>query len=749
MNHAHTPRRHLAAAVTAVLTLTVGTLAAPTVATAAPDTSPVAGVAAATDVAVPYGPGDSLWGLGRTGFLSWDASDPNIARWTRFADGKATAFPYGHTLFGSLDSDIVVDESQGVSTLRDMAADGKELLAVDPAGAGLAGQYAGAVRSTLFVSTVDGGGRALHLYEPGAGTPTKRTVTGLPADVTRVFAQAVAGDTVLLSYETPDRHHWALLDLKTAAVTSKRTIAGRSSRPAVSATHVAWTEYNANGVATVHVLERAAGGRLQRFPMAEAGNVAVGLVGTWVTYSRPGGLLDHPASPLHALTARNLTDGTTRKLLDHTVSAIDAPGDAIGFVGGTVAGGEGLYRISPGTGGVPVATLLAATGGQTKVALLGHNVPAVVDLDRNGGRLAMAWRLNRNNVSMSVTIRNTRTGESRTDSVLPSTLGEDEPPMRFTWQGELGWNGSADPWTGASAGPYTWQITAKPLNGIGPELKTSGSFTVTRKPGLHDYDADGSPDVFLRDSTGRLWMAETFPSLYWDQLDQHPGLLVGPGWNTYDRIEAAGNLAGSAVSDVVARDRAGVLWLYQGTGNAKAPLATRVRIGDGWSTYTQLTGGSDLTGDGRSDLVATDRAGVLWLYKGTGSRTAPFAARKRIGGGWGGYNQLTATGNLAGGAAGDLVARDRAGVLWLYLGKGDGTFAARTRIGAGWSSYQHLLGIGDANRDGRPDLYTSATPDGHSLSLYKGTGAWRQPFGPARGVNALSWLDDPHFTLFV
>ncbi|MFI1717900.1 FG-GAP repeat domain-containing protein [Streptomyces litmocidini] len=73
-----------------------------------------------------------------------------------------------------------------------------------------------------------------------------------------------------------------------------------------------------------------------------------------------------------------------------------------------------------------------------------------------------------------------------------------------------------------------------------------------------------------------------------------------------------------------------------------------------------------------------------------------------------------------------LVARDTAGVLWLYLGKGDGTFAARTKIGGGWNAYQHLVGVGDADRDGRPDL-VGFGPQGEDY-LYRGTGDWKTPF---------------------
>lgn len=144
-----------------------------------------------------------------------------------------------------------------------------------------------------------------------------------------------------------------------------------------------------------------------------------------------------------------------------------------------------------------------------------------------------------------------------------------------------------------------------------------------------------------------------------------------------------------------------------------------------WNAYTKLTGGSDLNGDGRSDLLATDTSGVLWFYKGTGSATAPFAGRVRVGGGWGAYNQITATGNLAGTAAGDLVARDTAGVLWLYQGDGRGAFTTRVRIGGGWGEYTDLVGIGDADHDGRADLYAAGP---YGSRLYPGTGIATRPF---------------------
>ncbi|MFG2559222.1 FG-GAP repeat domain-containing protein [Streptomyces sp. NPDC048496] len=186
----------------------------------------------------------------------------------------------------------------------------------------------------------------------------------------------------------------------------------------------------------------------------------------------------------------------------------------------------------------------------------------------------------------------------------------------------------------------------------------------------------------------------------------------------------------------MARDKAGVLWLYQGTG--RGGFATRAKVGAGWRIYDKIAGGSDLNGDGRPDLLATDTAGVLWLYKGTGSATTPFAARTKIGAGWGIYNELAAVGDIAGAPAGDLLARDKAGVLWLYLGKGDGTFAPRTKVGAGWNEYGQLAGIGDGDRDGRPDLLAFSAA---SQYLYGGTGSVSVPLR-RRQLASLPYVND-------
>ncbi|WP_137991328.1 FG-GAP repeat domain-containing protein [Streptomyces vilmorinianum] len=334
----------------------------------------------------------------------------------------------------------------------------------------------------------------------------------------------------------------------------------------------------------------------------------------------------------------------------------------------------------------------------------------------------MDWELSQDGWA-TVVLRHTRTGIT-----TKHLLGSAEHPRTFSFA----WD-AHDVVTGyAPNGDYTWTITAESVDGVPLDFTASGSFKVVRKTAPHDFNDNGSLDVLQRDSEGVLWRVDT--SSYDGSLSLASRRQIGRGWQIYDRIEATGNLGGTEVGDLLARDRSGVLWLYQ--GNGLSGFATRIKVGTGWQIYDKIEAGSDLTNDGRADVIATDKYGGLWLYPGTGNAAKPYSARKKIGMGWGIYNELTAVGNIAGGAAGDVVARDKYGLLWQYLGKGDGTFAPRTKIGGGWNTYTSLVGVGDVTKDVRPDLVGFAAD---SEYLYRATGDWRAPFARAQQA----WLHYP------
>ncbi|MFF8600750.1 FG-GAP repeat domain-containing protein [Streptomyces sp. NPDC015232] len=726
MSHARPARRRLAAAVVTVLAVTVGATALTAPAIAATAVEGTTAADATTNEVAPFPKKSTVFGAGTTGYLALTQTAPygeeaySLTRYWVTADGSAPPreLNWGTPIESTGSGDIVATHGGGQAALVDMATD-KTLRTVQLGGDVT---YAGAAGKALFTTMPNAyGDRILHLN--AVGTASGKMTVGLPGDATNVHVEPGTADHALLTYTTGSdaakTFVAATIDLATNTVTETYQASAQGDM-ALSPTHLAWVEYDADGVATVVTVDRATKAtRKTVVGKAWRRDVEVGLVGDWVTYGTRSGLTDLEKDPLYALTARSLKDGTTtRKLLDHTLSATVAPDGAQIVRGGTVAQGEGLYRIVQGADGLPTATLVASSGESTKVALLGSKVPAVVDLDQNKGVARLEWTLSRYNVHARITLRH-----NATKKVFTQTFTQPENGVvRLDWEGLL----NDGRFESAYNGDYTWEVNAEPMNGIGPNLVTSGTFKVVRKAAPHDFNDNGSPDVLMRDSKGGLWRVDTFYDRWNHQLASGEQKLVGTGWNGYNQIEAAGNIGGAAHADLIARDTSGVLWHFLGKGDGT--FAGRYKIASGMGGYNKFAAGSDLNGDGRADLVATDTAGVMWLYKGTGSWSAPYSPRVKIGTGWNGYNQITATGNIAGGTAGDLVARDKDGVLWLYLGKGDGTFAPRVRIGAGWGGYSHLVGIGDADRDGRPDLYAANSGNTGSY-LYKGTGSWSAPFG--------------------
>lgn len=238
-------------------------------------------------------------------------------------------------------------------------------------------------------------------------------------------------------------------------------------------------------------------------------------------------------------------------------------------------------------------------------------------------------------------------------------------------------DGRADLWGVTSTGEmYLYFSTGNAFEARRDEGANPG-LTLLRQS---DLDRDGFPDLLERYSDGQLF------------VDNGTTVSrVGSGWNAMASLVAPGDLSGDGLPDLVGTDTNGTSWFYP--GNGKGGFGARSQIGTGWGQYAgTLYGSGDLTGDGRPDMVARDTTGVLWLYTGTGKAPGVWAARTRVGAGWGQYDLFAATGDITGDGHADLIARDTTGVLWLYPGTGSTTapYAARIRIGAGWGAYTGL-----------------------------------------------------------
>ncbi|MER5204874.1 VCBS repeat-containing protein [Streptomyces sp. NPDC002825] len=721
---------------------------------AAPAAVALPAAVTAAPVPVPFlAAGGTIEGAGTTGFLSRDSE--GVSRWTRYADGVSKVITtYTNTRVEGTASDKVAvvkniwhaagDEQV---TLTDMAS-GAAPVAVDlPRSPD--GWVTGVVGSDIVMNELEDEGHA-KLVRKDAGTVTVRRVTEPDGSlVTRLYA----GDSLPGLLLSDDK----VVDLKTARVVEKypgsRSYKGLNR---FSSSHVAWTEQGDGRLLLASAKRGTA--EVTRVPLdydPEASLVG-GLLGGWFMSSGTGPSGD--AAAMYPLTARSLTDGTSFALLDHAESVTKGPGNTLLALGVTAAHGSGVYRIALGADGRPFATLIAATGepneGFTPLSYVESGVPAVVNLD-GAAKTPLTWKFSTTRANLTVVLKNKETSESFRTTVRPpvdGSAGTGVYPggaLGFAWAGEFR-DGDDEGKRAAFNGDYTWEVTATPWNGT-PPVTATGSFTVTRGPKPHDYTDNGSPDLFARAKNGYLYRIDTrwddatgrfVPAYDWEYSSE-----AGWGWNSLDRVESVGDVAGSSAPDTVGRDLEGVLWLYQGTGdNNRFPLESRVRIGSGWYRYEELAGGSDLTGDGRADLVAMEYDGGLFLYAGTGDAAAPFAPRRKIGFGWNIYDQLVAVGNVAGAPAGDLLARDKAGVLWLYLGKGDGSYAPRVKVGAGWGVYGDLVGIGDANKDGRPDLFARGA--NNTSYFYAGTGDWRAPFKPRASTSVGVYREGMYGTPF-
>ena len=227
-------------------------------------------------------------------------------------------------------------------------------------------------------------------------------------------------------------------------------------------------------------------------------------------------------------------------------------------------------------------------------------------------------------------------------------------------------------------------------------------------PGHYKNIMSNSTDIgigFYYGSNGTRYFTQNFAS--------YPPTAAAPivppanpsKWKDFD---------GDGRSDLVARDKSGYLWLYRGTGSG---LGSRVKVGSSWNGMTSLGAGGDFSGDGRADVIARDSAGYLWLYRGTGSG---LGSRVGIGSGWNVMTTITAGGDFSGDGRADVIARDSSGYLWLYRGTGTG-IGSRIKIGSGWNVMTSITAGEDFNGDGRADVI--ARDKYGYLWLYPGTGS--------------------------
>ncbi|MFJ8632770.1 FG-GAP repeat domain-containing protein [Streptomyces sp. NPDC093568] len=255
----------------------------------------------------------------------------------------------------------------------------------------------------------------------------------------------------------------------------------------------------------------------------------------------------------------------------------------------------------------------------------------------------------------------------------------------------------------AADGAGLFPLLARDKNGriLDYEPKGTGGFAAKFDLGGGYSDATALAQANIsRSQTGTDLYAVIDGTLYYTAERGGDTKVLGTGWDQYNLLVSVGNMGGSAHPDLLARGKDGTLWLYQ--GKADGTLAGRVAVRtSGWNGMNEVTGRGDYTGDGKADVVARSTAGVLYVYPGTGNATAEAVladTRHTVpaptGSAWKDYTVLVSTGDNDGDGKPDLLGVDGAGALWLFKGTGKASapFAARTQIGtSGWTAYNLLF----------------------------------------------------------
>ncbi|MFI8104170.1 hypothetical protein [Streptomyces sp. NPDC086023] len=324
---------------------------------------------------------------GPTGFLSIEPSYD--VYWNGYSGGQPVKVAQDgsqsahHQYHGALSDTVATGDNPwtGMSktvTLKDMATG----TAAEPLRLGTHGldQYLGTVGSLLVARRNIGvQAQEVHLVEPGsgAGARSDRTVTGLPAGAWGISLESVAPGAALFEYRLGDgpatRYHYAVVDLGDAAVTHTFERVGFYPSPggtALSATHAVWVEDGTSEAATTLAVAARGSGKVERIQVPRLWSAGIALAGDTVVYgSRVD--LEHGGEPSDlAIKAMPMTGGASRTVLDHATSFTPAPDGSVLAMGGTLAGGEGVYRISPAAPGAPTVTKVATTGEPTGTAVL-------------------------------------------------------------------------------------------------------------------------------------------------------------------------------------------------------------------------------------------------------------------------------------------------------------------------------------------------------------------------------------------